>query len=56
MCMCLHVLPHAAARPLRVRAQDGGLDDLLEVERRLVEQNSLVICRCRSPHLQLVPT
>ena len=42
MCMCLHVLPHAAARPLRVRSQDGGLDDPLEVERRLVEQGDLL--------------
>ena len=31
----LHVLAHAAARPLGVRAQHGGLDDALRVRVRV---------------------
>ena len=46
VCLRLHVLSHAAACPLGVRAQHGGLDDALEVERRLVQQGDLAPPAC----------
>ena len=65
MCMCvysahacgvrprLHVLPHAAACPLGMCAQHGGLDDALEVERRLVQQGDLAPPACHIIYLYM---